>query len=115
IIKVKESINLFKELIGYYGTTQLIKHYQTNKFTSFEDFKKSIPTRISRNEWKNIGRQLFPVSDVRKLLSNIKNDKINSWNQVHQFYEKEGELYDKNKLIHAYTSLLEMENITSRQ
>lgn len=115
IIKVKESISLFKEMIGYYGITQLIEHYQANKFDSFDDFKKSIPTRISRNEWKNIGGQLFPVSDVQKLLTNIKNDKITDWNQVHQFYEKEGESYEKNKLIHGYTSLLEMENITSKQ
>ena len=115
IIKVKESISLFKELIGYYGTTQLIHHYLENNFDTFEDFKKSIPTRISRNEWKNIGGQLFPVSDVQKLLSNIKADKITGWNMVHQFYEKEGEMYGKNKLIHSYTSLLEIENITSKQ
>lgn len=115
IIKVEESIRLFKELIAYYGTTQLIGHYQTTQFSSFEEFKKSIPTRISRNEWKNIGGQLFPVADVQKLLSNIKGDKISGWSQVHEFYEKEGESYEKNKLIHAYTSLLETENITSKQ
>ncbi len=115
IIKVKESITLFKELIGYYGITQLIQHYQANKFDSFDDFKKSVPTRISRNEWKNIGGQLFPVSDVQKLISNIKSDKLSGWNQVHQFYEKEGDNYEKNKLIHAYTSLLELQNITSKQ
>ena len=115
IIKVAESIRLFKELIAYYGTTQLISHYQSNQFSSFEDFKKSIPTRISRNEWKNIGGQLFPVADVQKLLTNIKEDKISGWGQVHEFYEKEGESYEKNKLIHAYTSLLEGENITSKQ
>lgn len=115
IIKVKESISLFKKLIGYYGTIQLFNHYQNNKFSSFDDFKKSISTQISRNEWKNIGGQLFPVSDVQKLLTNIKNDKLSSWKQVHQFYEKEGESYEKNKLIHAYTSLLEIENITSKQ
>ncbi len=115
IIKVEESIRLFKELIAYYGTIQLIIHYQANQFTTFEEFKKSIPTRISRNEWKNIGGQLFPVTDVQKLLGNIKEDKISGWGQVHEFYEKEGESYEKNKLIHAYTSLLENENITSKQ
>ena len=115
IIKVAESIRLFKELIAYYGTMQLISHYQTNKFSSFEEFKKSVPTRISRDEWKNIGGQLFPVADVQKLLANIKGDKISGWGQVHEFYEKEGESYEKNKLIHAYTSLLENEHITSKQ
>lgn len=115
IIKVNESIRLFKELISYYGTTQLINHFTSNQFSGFEEFKKSIPTHISRNEWKNIGGQLIPADDVKKLITNIQSNKISGWNQVHQFYEKEGEGYEKNKLIHAYTSLLENEHITSKQ
>lgn len=115
VVKVNQSLELFKELIGYYGTVQLLNHYQQNKFTSFEEFKKSIPTRISRNQWKNIGGQLIPASDVEKIKNKIKNNKIDSWNEVHDFYRQSGEEYEKNKLIHAYTSLLEIENITSKQ
>ncbi len=115
VVKVNQSLELFKELISYYGTVQLLNHYQQNKFTSFEEFKKSIPTRISRNQWKNIGGQLIPASDVEKIKNKIKNDKIDSWNEVHDFYRQSGEEYEKNKLIHAYTSLLEIENITSKQ
>ena len=77
--------------------------------------KKSIPVKISRNEWKNIGGQLIPVADVEKLKSKIKNQKIASWNEVHDYYRQAGEDYDKNKLVHAFTSLLEIENITSKQ
>lgn len=115
VVKVNQSLELFKELISYYGTVQLLNHYQQNKFTSFEEFKKSIPTRISRNQWKNIGGQLIPASDVEKIKNKIKNNKIDSWNEVHDFYRQSGEEYEKNKLIHAYTSLLEIENITSKQ
>jgi hypothetical protein len=34
---------------------------------------------------------------------------------VHDFYRQSGEDYEKNKLVHAFTSLLEIENITSKQ
>lgn len=115
VIKVKQSLQLFKELIAYYGTVQLIKHINENQFSSFEELKKSIQTKISRNEWKNIGGQLIHKSDVEKLKNKIKSGKINSWNEVHDFYRQCGAEYDKNKLIHAYTSLLEIENITSKQ
>jgi hypothetical protein len=115
VIKVKQSLELFKELITYYGTVQLIKHFNENKFSSFEEFKKSIPTKISRSEWKNIGGQLIHKSDVEKLKNKIKTGKINSWNEVHDFYRQCGVEYDKTKLIHAYTSLLEIQNITSKQ
>lgn len=115
VVKVKQVLGLFKELISFYGTVQLIKLINDNHFTSFEEFKKSIPVKISRNEWKNIGGQLIPATDVEKLKNKIKNNKINSWSEVHDFYRESGEDYEKNKLIHAYTSLLEIENITSKQ
>lgn len=115
VIKIKQSIDLFKRLISYYGTVQLINHLNAQKFSSFDEFKKSIPVKISRNKWKNIGGQLIPASHVEKLKNNIKSGKINSWKEVHDFYRQNDEDYEKNKLIHAYTSLLENENITSRQ
>ena len=115
VVKVAKSIELFKELISYYGIVQIIEYTKANKFSSFEELKKSIPSRISRAEWMNIGGQLIPATEVGKLKHKIKNNKIKSWNEVHDFYRKEGDYYKKNKLIHAYTSLFEIENITSRQ
>ncbi len=115
VVKVQQSINLFKELIAFYGTIQIIDHINANNFSSFDELKKSIPVRISRGEWKNVGGQLIPLADLEKLKNKIKNGKITSWGGVHDFYCQEGEVYKKNKLIHAFTSLLEIENITSKQ
>lgn len=114
VVKVAKSIELFKELIAFYGTVQLIKHIKENNFSSFEEIKKSIPSKLSRSEWQNIGGQLIPATDVEKLKHKIKSDKINSWPEVHDFYREAGDNYQKNKLIHAYTALFEIENITSR-
>ena len=115
IIKVPQAINLFKELILFYGVDHLIDHVSKNKFSSFEEFKKSIPVKIQRAKWVNVGGQLMTVTDVDKLKSDIKKNKINSWSDVHNYYRQKGGDYEKDKLIHAYTSLLEIENITSKQ
>ncbi len=115
VVKVAKSIELFKELISFYGIVRLIEHIKSNKFSSFEEFKKSIPSKISRSEWKNIGGQLIPKTEVEKLKNKIKTNKINSWSEVHDFYRQAGNDYEKDKLVHAYTSLFEIENITSRQ
>ena len=115
VVKADRAIELFKELISYYGVTELVAHIRHQDFTSFEAFKKSIPSRISRSKWKNMGGQLIPAQDVEKLKSKIRSGKIGSWQQVHQFYTEAGEQYEKNKLAHAYTSLLEVENITGKQ
>src|SRR5690606_17132151 len=106
---------IFKELIAYYGIMHLLQHYQQNKFNSFENFKKTLVTKISRSEWMNIGSQLIKKSAVEKLKEAIKSDKIKSWHEVHQFYKTQGEAYYADKLQHAYTSLLEIKNITAKQ
>ena len=115
VIKVSKGLELFRELISYYGTVQLMKHIEKNQFPSFDEFKKSLVVKISRSEWKNIGGQLIPVAHLTKMKNKIKNGKINAWEGVHDFYRLEGEDYEKNKLIHAFTSLCEIENITSKQ
>lgn len=115
VLKVQRSISIFKELIAYYGAMQLLQHFRKNKFKSFDDFKRSLNTKISRSEWMNIGSQLMKKSAVQKLKDAIKADKIPGWNEVHDFYKEQGKAYEADKLQHAYTSLLEIKNITARQ
>lgn len=115
VVKVRQAIKLFKEIISFYGTVRLIKHINSNPFSSFDEMKKSIRVKISRSGWKNTGGQLIPVLDVEKLKNKIKGNTINSWSEVHDFYQQSGDDYENNKLVHAFTSLLEVENITSKQ
>lgn len=115
VIKVKNSIVLYKELIAYYAVIELYNYYKNNNFATFEEFRKSIPVKVSRSKWDNVGGQLIPRSTVRELIKNIKTEKINSWKSIHHFYEDEGEKYAVKKLTHAFTSLLEIENITTKQ
>ena len=115
VVKVIQALELFKELISFYGVAQLIQHISNNRFPSFEEFKKSIRVKITRSEWKNTGSQLIPAADIEKLKHKIKSNTINTWSEVHDFYQQSGDDYENNKLIHAFTSLLEIENITSKQ
>ena len=115
IVKVPQSIDLFKELIQYYGSLELVSHAQKNKFTDFDSFKKSLSAKISRSEWLNIGGQLIQKTEVDKMKRNVKAGKVNSWDGMHNFYRQQGAAYENDRLNHAYTSLLEILNITPRQ
>jgi len=115
ILKVPKAIAVFKELIRYYGTIELLEHIKKNKFIGFDDFKKSLSAKIQRSEWLNIGGQLIQKTEIEKLKRNIKTAKIKSWDDVHNFYRQQGTAYETDKLNHAYTSLLEILNITPRQ
>ena len=115
VIKVPESVAVFKELLRYYGTIEIVKHMQANRFETFEQLKKTLSAKIQRSKWLNVGGQLMQVEDVKKIISDIKKDKIKGWFALHDVYRHTGVQYPKDKLSHAYTSLLEILNITPRQ
>jgi len=115
IVKLSLALKLFKELIIYYGATQLLAHIKQNNFTSLNEIKKSLSAKIGRTQWINVGGQLMTTTDVEKLKSDIKLNKIRSWQQLHEMYKTIGACYPADKLRHAYTSLLEILNITPKE
>ncbi len=115
IIKLPEALNLFNDLISFYGVNELILHISQNNFTSFDELKKSISTKITRSEWLNVGGQFIKKDSLNKLKKEVKSGKINSWSKLHETYKTIGENYTADKLEHAYTSLLENLNLTSKQ
>jgi len=115
ILKVPQAIIVFKEVIKYYGTMEILTHLQKNKFTNFEELKKSLSAKIQRSQWLNIGGQLIQKAGIETLKRNIKSGKVKSWDQLHDFYRQQGIAYTADKLNHSYTSLLEILNCTPKQ
>lgn len=113
--KVPQAILIFKELIQYYGTIELLNHIQNNKFTDFNTFKKSLSAKLLRSQWLNIGGQLIQQTEVDLIKRGIKSGKVKSWVELHDFYRQQGIAYTADRLNHGYTSLLEILNITPRQ
>ncbi|MBP6431416.1 MAG: DUF4954 family protein [Ferruginibacter sp.] len=115
VVKVPQTISLFKELIQYYGVIEIFNHLTTKKISSFDELKKTLSAKVQRSQWLNIGGQLIQKDEVEKLKRNIVGGKVKSWEEVHNFYRLQGECYDTDKLNHAYTALLEILNITPKQ
>ncbi len=113
--KVPEAKKIFSELIQFYGVNNLLQHWLKNKFTDFESFKKTLSAKISRSAWLNIGGQLIQKEETEKLIRQIKTNKIKGWGELHDFYKKQGDSYSTDKNHHAYTSLLEILQISPRQ
>jgi len=113
--KIPQAILIFKELVRYYGTMEILNHFLQNKMADFGTLKKSLSAKIQRSEWLNIGGQLIQKTEVDNLKQNIKSGKLKSWVELHDFYRQQGIAYTGDKLNHAYTSLLEILNITPKQ
>ncbi|HCY90563.1 MAG TPA: DUF4954 domain-containing protein, partial [Chitinophagaceae bacterium] len=115
ITKLAQSSEVFRRMIRYYGITQLLQHIRVNKFSDFTSFKSTMPCRISRSEWMNVGGQLIRTERIAFLKKQAKAGKFKNWDDIHQFYVSEGKTYAADKLLHAYTSLLEILQITGKQ
>jgi hypothetical protein len=108
LVKVSEAYRLFKELIIYYGVTELIRFIEQKNISSWQKLLQALPGKPVRNTWRNIGGQLMPETDVLTLTRNIRSGKINSWDEVHSFYNKKSAAYHHEKFRHAFASLMEV-------
>jgi len=114
INKVKESYAVYKKLVVYYGISRLIEKIEKDQITSFESLMEALPQNPQRLAWTNIGGQLIPAPRQQQLLKDIREEKINSWSEIHEFYGQCAAGYAEDKLHHAYASLLEISGVTAK-
>jgi hypothetical protein len=74
------------------------------------DWKKCIQYK-KRDNWLNIGGQLMPEEDIHLLKTEIKEDSINDWQEVHRFYILQGKKYSGQKRGHALSSLADIKGV----
>lgn len=108
ISKVNEAYRIYKDLIVYYGITNLMEFISTQSIHSFDELLNALPDSPVRLQWTNIGGQLLPVDSLQGLLNKIKDNFIQTWSEVHEFYEESSRGYAEHKQQHAYASLLEL-------
>jgi len=110
LIKVKEGYKIYKQLVIYYGCTELLKAIEKGNFQSFSELVASLPSNLTRSEWINIGGQLFSKVALQNFLKTIEEGSVDGWDAVHQFYIDQGTEYPNAKKEHAWASLLEVLN-----
>jgi hypothetical protein len=111
VVKIGKAYSLFKELIAYYSISQLVQLIEKENILSFEKLLKKLSPRARRNDWMNVGGQLIPRQSVNGLIKNIHSGKVKNWENVHDYYIAQGEIYQNQKLQHAFGSLLEILSI----
>jgi len=112
ILKPVDSYKIYKELVIYYGVSQLIEYMERNKVRSWAQLQKSLPDKEERTQWKNIGGQLMTTQALQTLIRQIHSGKIDSWDEVHEFYIAKSKAYANDKFRHAFASLMEILKIT---
>ncbi len=109
ILKAKEAYATYKKVIRLYCIEQLYAWCKMNKITNTNELLESFPVKPNYQHWQNIGGQLIPEGDVKKLIKNITSEKINGWDEIHNWYQLEAGEYAKKKALHAFYVLQTLE------
>lgn len=115
ITKAAKAWQIYKELIAYYGVQQLLLFIKETKIHSLAELKSALPAVSVRGEWLNIGGQLMPADEVQLLKEKIKDNRIKSWDGIHNFYAEAGNKYPQQKLKHALACLSELLEINIKK
>lgn len=112
IIKIQQAYDIFKTMIRFYGIKSLIEYTDELGNASIAELGKSLAKlTLKRKSWLNIGGQLMSEETIAGFRERVHTDKIKSWDDVHDFYRKEGANYASQKRLHAMASLLELEQL----
>ncbi len=105
IIKAKKAYNCYKKILALYAQETLLNYCITNNLNTIQAIKKAIKMKPKISEWENVGGQLIPKEKVNQLKKLIKNNTINSWFDIRDFYKKMGAEYELDKFNHALSCL----------
>lgn len=104
ILKVWDAYRSYADMLLYYGMRNVSAYLGENPGMDFAALSAMFHDRRMR-EWDNLGGQLMQASDVDRLISDIKEGVLNSWDDVHARYDEIWQNYKTDKLHHAYLSL----------
>lgn len=109
IAKVYKAYHTFKDILYYHAAKELLatmeRHHSADPI---QLVKETISNRTPIVDWENIGGQLIPTSATQELKNNIKSGKVNSWSQVHAFYQQQASLYPDQKFENALNGLIQV-------
>jgi hypothetical protein len=111
IIKLIKAYAIYRELIIHYAIEQILLHLNSESFNSLMSFQETLPENKKSGTWVNTGGQLIKKSALDKLLSDIHQNRIGGWDEIHQFYLTEAANYPTDKLHHALDILWQVHGI----
>jgi NDP-sugar pyrophosphorylase family protein len=106
LLKVRQAYAMYLRMLRLYGIEGLMNQLQSLEPNDISGVIKAIPFSARRERWTNVGGQLIPTSEVNKLRADI--GKYKGWNDIHQFYRRQSDNYQRQRNTHAIACLLEL-------
>ncbi|HUS48191.1 MAG TPA: DUF4954 domain-containing protein, partial [Phycisphaerae bacterium] len=114
IIKVREGYHAYRDMLHYYAVGNLLHYMKANPEADLAAMSKALgPPGGGRGgervtQWVNLGGQLMAAGDVDRLRADIREGKLDSWQDIHDRYDQFWQKYPLDKQRHALAILLEL-------
>ena len=105
ILKPLKAYHAYGDMIVYYAVKTLLYYLKDHPGMDMETIVNNMKGKRLR-KWINLGGQTMPEEDVDQLRADIREGKLNSWEDIHQRYNELWENYRHEKMRHAYFSLM---------
>jgi hypothetical protein len=115
LVKLPQACAIFRQLIEYYAVTQLLVFIRRERITGFDALLEALPANPPSAPWVNVGGQLIRRPELDRLIRQVHTGKVRGWNEVHDFYRRQGEQYPADKLAHALAALRGISGKTLRK
>lgn len=107
ILKASKAWNAYNDMLMHYAMKNLISYFDSHPQAGLSEMNKELKGK-RQSEWINLGGQLMLQKDLDELRDDIRTGKLNSWDEIHNRYDKLWELYPFDKQKHAYAVLCEL-------
>ncbi len=114
VTKVQQAYDVYRRMISFYGIRQLAAVLNECKEAG-GNWTDCVHRTGERQQWINVGGQLIAEAELHHLLLDIKEGKVDLWQDVHRFYTRQGEAYHQQKRQHALASLAGIKQINLAQ
>ena len=102
ILKPVKAYKMYRKIVKYFATRELIDYCKmlNEKKLSLEVIQEIRKCQLFC-EWENVGGQIIPSVKLQELFSLIKTGAIQTWNEVHDFYNQCEAYYNQWKVRYA--------------
>lgn len=102
IYKPGKAYKMYRKIAKYFSTRTLIEYCELKGYTTIsKEIINELRTFPLYKEWLNVGGQIIPKDKILELFNKIKENKINSWQEIHDFYDECQKNYIKYKVVYS--------------
>ena len=105
ILKPLQAYHAYGDMITYYAVSTLLHYLEAHPDTDMEAIVTHMKGKRLR-KWINLGGQTMPEEYADQLRADIRDGKLNTWEEIHHRYDELWDNYQHEKLRHAYFALM---------